>query len=74
MRATEGSTKAKLALYGNVHIPRAFCEKCQGTALILNGALACCGSKPDGMVIEESERISPVVEVRACAVLQSSER
>lgn len=36
--------KQHLAIYGSVKIPRAFCKECEGYALVIDGALACCGA------------------------------
>lgn len=32
-----------MGLYGNVSMPREWCERCQGFAFVLDGHLACCG-------------------------------
>jgi len=32
-----------VALYGNVAIPKAYCDRCRRAAWVLHGRLACCG-------------------------------
>lgn len=37
--------KKHLAVYGITQIPRAYCKKCKGIALIVDGKFACCDRK-----------------------------
>lgn len=47
---------AHLALYGNVGIPRVFCQQCQQTALVIKGIKQCC-DRPDTEELKGIERI-----------------
>lgn len=47
---------AHLALYGNVGIPRVFCQECQQYALVINGIKQCCDRR-DEAEIKGVERI-----------------
>lgn len=35
--------RCHIALYGNVKIPRKYCYRCRGPALIVDGEFQCCG-------------------------------
>lgn len=39
--------RARIALYGNVAIPRGYCSICRSYSFIINGKLACCGELTD---------------------------
>jgi len=47
-----------LALYGNVRIPRAKCEKCHRWALVIDKRLQCCDSSVNHLTVREHKRIS----------------
>lgn len=36
-------SNAVLALYGDVQLIKAYCERCESNAFVINGRLACCG-------------------------------
>lgn len=48
-----------IALYGNVAMPRAYCDRCQGTAWVMNGKLACCDNPITVAPTEFIREISP---------------
>src|SRR5579883_3195977 len=33
-----------IGLYGNVGIPKAWCEECQANSFVIDGELVCCGT------------------------------
>ncbi len=33
-----------IGIYGNVHLPKRWCDKCGGYAFVIQGELQCCGS------------------------------
>lgn len=35
-----------MAIYGNVIIPKSYCDDCKGYYFVINGQLACCGKRP----------------------------
>lgn len=47
---------ARLALYGNVGIPRVYCQDCQRNALVIKGIKQCCDQK-DADEVKGVERI-----------------
>lgn len=51
-------SKVHLALYGNIGMQRGYCERCEGTALILGGEFQCCGQPCE----EEPKRVKRIVE------------
>lgn len=49
-----------VALYGKVAIQRSYCESCGGHALVIEGALACCGRKAEAPPARYKRMSEPV--------------
>lgn len=63
-------SNAVLALYGDVQLVKAYCERCDSNAFVINGRLMCCGSElnvsPKHQYRESSVReVDPEVSQRA---------
>ena len=54
----------RLALYGNISLPRGRCPACRRTVLIVNGHLACCDAPVSAVEILKSQRMSHPAEQR----------
>ncbi len=54
-----------MALYGQVAIPRMFCEACQGTAFVLDNRLACCNKAMPNLDCHRRVRVSDVAMGRS---------
>lgn len=50
--------KSHMALYGNVAIPRAYCNSCKSMAMIISGEFGCCGKKLEDEISREAKRMS----------------
>jgi hypothetical protein len=73
--------KVFVALYGNVKMLRTTCPTCEGTALVLRGKTACCGTlildAPSGfkrMSVPVQARRLPPVEDREAVLLRQDHR
>ena len=42
MKHNKKLPKSYIAIYGNVKIPKAYCEDCDGYYFVINGRFACC--------------------------------
>lgn len=60
---TCGMKQPKLALYGNLAIPRVWCPECQSHALVVGGKIACCGTIVP-TITDGVERMSEPVQRR----------
>jgi 5-methylcytosine-specific restriction endonuclease McrA len=54
--------KAKHVLYGNVHALRAYCQECEGNALVIKGKMACCDKVFAGTVQGKRREVEAVAK------------
>ena len=56
--------KPAIILFGNVSIPRAYCDECEVQSLIVHGHYNCCGRPVGHLVIKRYMRVSTPEYVR----------